>query len=622
MADKRTLLLFVEKAVIRLFFVIPIALLALMALSWLRYGIDLPHLDDWRDYNDGTAGSFKLSFLFRPANDTLYPVGRFLDSLAFRLLDGNAVAYQFVSMIVVLGLLLFLQWRLLKRIVDDRFAIACCFATTVLMLQPGTYWGIQSLAYHQAIPLICLLAILDLAMGDVGSRVNIAASALFLGLVSGLAYISGAFAMAVGGGLLCLVASKLESSQRGNIGNAGIPTLIAGLATLPAQLWVIIFYQHGTHRADAPMAYPYEYDFWMYLFGKVAQALMLPGNPAWLSLTVVLAVIGGSAALAIWCLRPLFGPKAVRSGRMDCGILLTLLGSVVFVYLLLVTAGRANLRDPAVVNPWTVFSIGYLRFHFFWVTLLWPWIAAALFFFIRGRLLPDVALAIGSGLVCVSVITYAFAAGVAGYGKFFRTWAEIRSKSMGCLIEGIQLQSDLAECNGIDAGITRSGVDFGVERGASFARLIRYLRIDPVKSSGPPEFKLSAAETAQLSTVNTSLSRLPDGTVRLAPGADPMLLIDTTDAAKLETCTKLSVTTIIEAVEPDVAELFYLEAGQTYYSQEHSRSFPLAGGNVGVTARFDVRSSDGFGKVLRLDPVAKEQPATVRDLEVRCGGRR
>lgn len=206
---------------LRLFIGLPILLLVLMALSWLTHGIDVPMWDDWRDLAKKQAGSFDLKVLFEPANDTLYPVGRFLDALAFRILGGNAIAYQFLSMTLMLGLLLFFQWRLLRKCLDDRFAAAISFLLTCLMMQGGSYWGLQALAYHQALPAVCLLAILDMAIAGARSKITMSISAFLIGLVAGLTYISGAFAMFVAAVVLLLIASRFESNDRGNLGVVG-----------------------------------------------------------------------------------------------------------------------------------------------------------------------------------------------------------------------------------------------------------------------------------------------------------------------------------------------------------------------------------------------------------------
>src|SRR3990167_1548275 len=99
----------------------PIFSLTFSIISLLRYGIDLPYWDDWGPYITGNLGSLDFKYLFSKGNDTLMPVGYLLESLAFRYLSGNAIAWQFISMTSVLGLLLFLQWKLLLIALNDRF---------------------------------------------------------------------------------------------------------------------------------------------------------------------------------------------------------------------------------------------------------------------------------------------------------------------------------------------------------------------------------------------------------------------------------------------------------------------------------------------------------------------
>ena len=65
---------------------------------------DLPIADDWREYLERQVEFVDLATLFKPVNDTLYPVGQILDVAAHYALGGNSVVYQFLSMVVVLGL--------------------------------------------------------------------------------------------------------------------------------------------------------------------------------------------------------------------------------------------------------------------------------------------------------------------------------------------------------------------------------------------------------------------------------------------------------------------------------------------------------------------------------------
>ncbi len=45
---------------------------------------------------------------------------------------------------------------------------------------------------------------------------------------------------------------------------------------------------------------------------------------------------------------------------------------------MLVAAGRTNFRPPEMHDLLEIFAHGFTRFHFFWATLIWPWVAAAL----------------------------------------------------------------------------------------------------------------------------------------------------------------------------------------------------------------------------------------------------
>ena len=248
-----------ERLLVALLVLAPLLSLGLNALAWLSYGIDLPYADDWRTYQDGNAYSLALGDLFTPANDTLFPVGRFLDVLAMRWLAGNSVAYQFLSMLAVLGGLLFLQWRLLLSALNDRVLAAAAFGLTLFMLQPESYWGMQNLAYHQAIPLLCLLASLWIVTTPLRSLLAVPIL-LCLGLVSGLSYISGAFAMLTLSGVV-LVFAAVSPVQRRSYAVSGVALLVAGVVTTTAQIWVIVLAQHGQISAKVPWARPDEMDF-------------------------------------------------------------------------------------------------------------------------------------------------------------------------------------------------------------------------------------------------------------------------------------------------------------------------------------------------------------------------
>jgi hypothetical protein len=363
--------------------IIPFCDLALNALAWLRYGIDLPIADDWRQYLRGTAGSLAIQHLFKPSNDTLYPIGVALDALALRYLGGNAVAYQFLSMVFVLGSLLLLQWSLLLRVLQDRLLASACFSLTVLMLQPGSYWGLQSMAYHQALPLVCLLSVLYIVLRSrwpVVWRIPAIAS---LGLVSGLSYISGAFSTLAASIILLAVGLCRIPLNRRILVCDGVSLLVPGVITTALQAWVIISVQHGqVHREDAPWALPTNIDFWMYLLGKVARSLALTTGIPRLALAIAIVMTLIAVAIACWITLHLARGTLKTESEAHCAVVFLAISSVVFVYLLMVTAGRANLRPSGALSA-GVFEMAFARFHFFWVTLLWPWLAACAFVLVQ-----------------------------------------------------------------------------------------------------------------------------------------------------------------------------------------------------------------------------------------------
>ena len=153
-----------QKWLLRACVALPLLMLGANLLAWLRWGTDLPYLDDWRVYDEGSALSLNVQRLFRAVNNTISPVGLALDVLAQRWLGGNPLPYQALSMVAVLGGLLWLQWRLLGWVVADRRQQVLLFALCFPMLQSGSYWGEQNLAYHQALPLLALLAAVGWAL--------------------------------------------------------------------------------------------------------------------------------------------------------------------------------------------------------------------------------------------------------------------------------------------------------------------------------------------------------------------------------------------------------------------------------------------------------------------------
>jgi hypothetical protein len=600
------------------FAVLPILSLVVSGISWLRFGIDLPLWDDWRNYSSGNMGSLDLRYLFKPENDTLYPVGQVLDSLAYRYLDGNTVAYQFISMISVLGLLLLLQWRLLLIALNDRLMAASAFSLTLLMLQPDTYWGWQNLAYHQAIPLVCSLASIYVVLGGNWSSRWGVPSLLILGLLSGFSYTSGAFAILALSITFLVLNRFIEPTERKPLFIGGLSLLAPGILTTAAQIWVIAVVQKGTHRSDAPMAWPIESDFWFYMLGKFARSLMLSVEHPIFSLVLTSAILILVFTLIFWFLRLLIKNKMQSLKDATPGLIYVAIFGVIFVYLLLISAGRANLHPPEVKSSMQIFSFGFYRFHFFWVTLLWPWVAAISFVALGKLNISRMVnlqrkVALIMPLVFVPVVLNA---GALNHSEFFKHTMERRAEGVRCLLYKLQNGKDL-NCPQIDLASVESGFFYGKDTGASFARVIPFLPI-PIGTDNPLPISRMSKNWRSVKIHNAIASPSTQKGIKLKAGNDPIIFFKTGVSEKIVKCTTLNVAVSIRVSEFDIAQLFFKVPGQAGFIEAASRTAPIEADGSFKEISFTLSSQTGFVDELRFDPVTKPQEFELKELEVRC----
>lgn len=600
---------------------LPIVSLLAMAVSWLRYGLDLPYRDDWREYISGQIASLDFAHLFRSDNDTMSVTTRVLDALAQRHLDGNAIAYQLITMLAVLAPLLLLQWKLLNKVLHDRILASCAFCATLLMLQPDSYWGQQNLAYIQAVPALCLLAALYVILFARWKDTARCITAFMIGLLAGFTYISGAISATAVGGVL-LAASMFHRSFRATTLRPSAAFSIAALISLAAQAWVILSVQGGkTHRSDAAWALPNEPDFWLYLLGKIGRSLMLPDSSPLASLVLsgVLAASVAIIVLAMWRSetgRPETPASDARIPSHHRGSLLVLcLVAAVSSYLLIVAAGRTNLR-PDHIQDIAVFQFGYKRFHFFWVTLLWPWLIAGLILVTR-RWIPRIQhKALWLGLAAL-VSAHAIHQGAMAHRAYFKQVTQHRtSTDLACLQYSLMQSSEIRCPTMAPYGDLVEGYRYAVRHGASFTR-----HSGPTLMYGnpniPPLASLLATDKPQVSIRNASIESYSGGILSLSAGRDVQLHFQAGHRARLKTCLALRVTANIHVEQPDTAQLFYQDDSGRRYSEQKSQSIPLAGNKNNIVS-FVIRNDDGFRDALRLDPARKRQASKISNLEITC----
>lgn len=600
-------------ALIRFFLIaLPILSFILSVWSWLRFGMDIPVYDDWRQYNANDMGRLDLAYLFTPHNDTLYTVGLLLDSLAFRLLDGNTVAYQLLSIVFVLGGLLLLQWLLLRKLAASPHAMAIAFSFTLLMLQPDTYWGWQNLAYHQAIPLICTLGIFSLTLGLESQKIAKLIGILCLGFIAGLSYISGAFSILALCGTSFAVGLLSSHVARRKFISAGLALTAPAIITTAAQLWVIVEVQHGTHRADAPMAFPWESDFWLFLLGKIARSLMLPMEHATISLAVTTIVVMALIAVAFKSLI-ILGQKKIDRAPDSIYIFLSLC-AIVFLYLLLISAGRTNLRPDDVDTPLEIFSYGFYRFHFFWVTLIWPWAACLILnWLIEQRKLAYLLMPLSVCTVALWLACFKYTS-IIDSDAFFKATMIQRMNGISCIQDKIQLSGSV-QCSSVDLGDIEQGIKNGRIAGASFARNLHLIPITMGSDSPRPAYRLSENLSSLEILHATKISSI-EPPIALKSDIDPSLIFSATN--DIANCSMLEVSASLISSDASIAQLFYLTKDDIGFNEAHSVTTRVAGSPAPQQINLSVSSDSGFKQSLRFDPVIGSQDLTIIDLEVRC----
>jgi hypothetical protein len=601
--------------------VIPVLLLVAQVTAWLRTAVDLPYLDDWRAYFARSAGSFDPSWLLASANDTLAPVGKALDSIAQVAIGGNSVTYQLLSMIVVLGLLMSLQWTLLRGALTVPLHVSAAFVLTALMMRADNYWGNANLAYHQAIPLICMLGALVAALkrGDGGGRWLVIAG-FALGLTSGFSYISGAFGAVAAGTVMAAIGLWASTGRGRSLVRVGVGVAAAGAITTATQLMAVGGSQGLSSSAGNPITLPWSPDFWLYLTGKVGASLVLPPTQPALSLLLTGAGVVILAISVLWSLRALRRPRL--AGPPDqawiATVLLTL-AATVSVYLLLVAAGRASLRPDGVDEPLEVFALGFGRFHFFWVTVLWPWVGAlAISWWVtrsRGarRTLTSI-LAVGGALCGAILVVLSVRSVAVNTPKLYAEFASGQVQVLRCLqsdLQGVVPRTCLLpiQANVRDVLVYAKSID------ASFSRYVQTL---PDRPAIEPIFSLHDPTSGSVEFSGADVVTDAGG-AGLTTDGNAHVIVSPSRPQALRSCRIVEVRTVIRPSVPDSIRLFSLPSGMTEWSDEHAQTVPIepAASEVPEIA-FEFVSESGFEPMVRLDLGSVAQTLRLDDLEIRC----
>lgn len=605
-------------------FVLPLISFGLSLVSWLSNSIDLPNYDDWRFLDKENLGAFSLPRFLTIGGGTLAPVGYFLDDLAQKFLHGNSIAYQALSYSVVVGALLSLQWVMLRRVLRDFVLCAVCFSLTLFMLQPGSYWGSQNLAYHQALPLIFLLGIARLMMADSLLDRYRLPLVFLLGVLGGISYISGAFAMLVTGifflGFSWVLLRKSNKSGV-SMRRAGIILTLIGLITAFEHCYWALLPRDGVDPHPVPKAWPYEADFWWYLLGKLGRALLLQSGAPGFSLGVSL-IVGCAIVFAMcWGVQHLMHSDQVDPPSIH---LMCVIGPLFFgvsVYLLMVAVGRAHWRPAEIQPPLEIFKFGMQRFHYFWVTLWWPWCAGAVFFLVlRSRPMAMKWLRRLSLPVATLLAFYAIHAGALQHDQYFRNVGETQLVLRDCLIKRLQEGRPL-QCPQVDflPDLSRS---YAYARGiqASFVRSIPILPSPDEAVLAPSWYQFTRDRAQVPATWRNATPRRSAQDVETVHGQNAQLWLQMPDALPMAACRILEIAVQMQSRQEDVVRVYSPIGPQDEFQAARSLALPAHALEDGKfeTLNFILESSVGFGHRVRIDLTTSSSSIRLKDIDLRC----
>ena len=606
----------------RLLLSIPVAALTINLLSWLVYGFDLPTADDWGEYYTGEATSFSLSHLFEKGNDTVYPIGRALDAVAQLTLHGNAIAYQFISMLCVLGFFLIFQWRLLSSAINDRTVLACAFCLTVFMIGPRTYWGAQNNAYIQAIPFIGLMATIYIFANifeqmRAPSKLELI-TIFLLGALTGISYISGPLIETAVAIVFLAGIYFRRGPERLRGLSAGIALLAPSIITAAIQVAVIVVLQKGgLHRPEEHWALPTEWDYWLFMFGKIGRSLSLrSANPS-IALVVVIALVSIAAAIFLSYADRAYHDRLETPAERRFAFIFCSLVAANFLYLNEISAGRASgFRPPSMNTLLGVFQFGYVnRFHFFPPTLFWPWLLAAVGLWLSKRgWLPARAFIAAT----LAIIGLAWMGGIFDNASDYRVNAAEKEKQFECLLSSLNGPS--IQCPSILPIDLSPAIRYAMSIHASFTRYLPLFPIAIGTNQPAPLFRLSASPaTALIPDRSKSLGASANGFAFAATDVEPQVVFSTRKAEDLRQCRHLQVAVLFSAERDDWAQLLFEPVGTPYFTSNNSDPRQYVIGSDGfASVDFDVRSDSGFLDTLRFGPAITRQNFTIKEIEARC----
>lgn len=523
-------------------------------------------------------------------------------------------------MVAILGVLLVLQWRLIRLTVQNVLIAAIAFMLTLPMLGVGRYWGGADLAYEQGIPLVAIFGALWLILRPTQPSGRTAAALFVLGLIAGFGYISGAFA-ATAVALAVLIASRFaESADRSRLTMSGLSLGLAGSLAIVCQLWAIA----GTPAAHFS-ALPSTPDFWVYVLGEITGGFTYPSYQNDSTMLTVAALFSVVAVLVLlltfaWACRRVVHWRALGLRGSRSGLAILCISVAVGVYVGLASAARAHFGLGPNPSLRDVFVNGLVGHHTFWVTTLWPWVGVALIEIFRGRGLTVSggrrnwyrATQASAAIVLLATILVTAGTGSYDYDRWFKGITVLRTQILSCLESKLNTGDPLVCLSDRPWDLT-TAVLRAMSSDTSFAR---YLQFVPSPDAVPTIYRMSTSDDSQIIIQDASnVEQATKGWNFVLAGRGTADLA-TRATVEMQHCQVLEVGIALQAPSQIVLSASVSGGGGTATPLTPYRIVPGAATALSTQWLY-LYSPAGFGDVVRLG-FAGSGLVRLADVEVRC----
>lgn len=375
------------------------------------FGNSGPTLDDWRYMLPGPLGfaEGKFNWLFWAGNDTYFLTGQLFDFFILKISNFNFYLIRFFALFL-LGIYLWANITIIKLSCTSKPVIAAiAIFLSVFIFVANNYWGIQSIAYHQFLPIFfsSLLILLIIRHQETSLPKAKIIAIIVYSLAAGLAYISGALLLiALGIAVIITYFEHRESSLSKTKFHIGLIIIAIGIFCLAFQMILVSKAQGSLLLNNHAVAsvYPTEVRFWIYFIGLFGRAFGYTGYSILIDIILTLIALLPGGILVFFRMKKTMQsyPHVIKPELL---LLVFYAWFASIIYALAISFGRAGFA-PVDGSLSLVSVVVKSRFHFWWISAMLPycWLGWVILANHIGKNRANVAFVLTTSITCVILI--------------------------------------------------------------------------------------------------------------------------------------------------------------------------------------------------------------------------